>query len=137
LITAVDTNVLFDLFSTEAEFASKSSHAVRRCIREGSVIACEVVWAEAAAAFSDPRKFRESMAILTASYSPITEDAAILASQAWQKYRARGGPRNRIVPDFLIGAHALVSADRLLTRDRGFYRSYFRSLRVVDPTLPR
>jgi hypothetical protein len=37
------------------------------------------------------------------------------------------------VPDFLVGAHALERADALLTRDRGFYRRYFKGLRIIEP----
>ena len=39
----------------------------------------------------------------------------------------------RPVADLLVGAHALLQADRLLTRDRGFYRDYFRGLKVIEP----
>ncbi len=60
--------------------------------------------------------------------------ASLSASSAWKLYRSKGGRRERVVADFLIGAHALCQADRLLTRDRGFYRSYFSSLEVLDPT---
>jgi len=40
-----------------------------------------------------------------------------------------------VAADFLIGAHALRQADRLLTRDHGFYRTCFNGLRVLDPSL--
>jgi predicted nucleic acid-binding protein len=52
----------------------------------------------------------------------------------WSAYRRQRGTRERVIADFLIGAHALVQADRLLTRDRGFYRRYFEGLEILDPS---
>ena len=64
---------------------------------------------------------------------PLSRSASFLASRVWRTYRRQGGKRNRILPDFLIGAHAQIHASRLLSRDRGFYRELFPSLMLVDP----
>jgi len=135
VITAVDTNVLLDVFGADPTFSAASATALRRCLMEGALVASEVVWAEAATVFGNAGGFLDAMRRLPASFSPMTEEAAIRAAEAWRRYRSGGGRRDRIAADFLIGAHALVVADRLLTRDRGFYRRYFAGLRVVDPTV--
>ena len=50
-----------------------------------------------------------------------------------RRYRQRGGNRSRTVADFLIGAHAMMQCDALITRDDGFYRDYFKGLKVIVP----
>ena len=55
---------------------------------------------------------------------PLSRPAGFLASRVWRTYRRQGGKRNRILPDFLIGAHAQMQASRLLSRNRGFYREF-------------
>jgi len=72
------------------------------------------------------------MSRLGVDFSAIELETALAASASWKKYRDRGGRRDRVAADFLIGAHALLQANRLLTRDRGFYRAYFSSLKVID-----
>ena len=134
MITAVDTNVLLDVFGADASFGEASAKAIRHCLREGALVACEVVWAEAATAFQDDEAFRLAMTELGVAFEPMSEEAALSAAKAWRGYRARGGNRSRIASDFLIGAHARQAADRLLTRDRGFYREVFRGLKVLDPS---
>jgi predicted nucleic acid-binding protein len=64
----------------------------------------------------------------------LVRAAARTTGSTWRAYRQAGGPRSRVVADFLIGAHAVVRADRLVTRDRGFFRSYFSDLEILDPT---
>jgi hypothetical protein len=44
------------------------------------------------------------------------------------------GTRFRLTVDFLIGAHAVVRANRLAIKDDGSFREQFRTLVVVEPT---
>jgi predicted nucleic acid-binding protein len=134
VITAVDTSVLLDLFGADPMFGPRSRMSVRSCLAEGHLIACEVVWAEVASVFPSLDAAQDAMDRLGVAYSPIELSTALAASQAWKVYRRRGGQRERVVADFLIGAHASFQAERLLIRDRGFYRSYFSRLRVLDPS---
>jgi hypothetical protein len=134
MITAVDTNVVIDIFKADAEFGPASADLFRRCLSEGAIIACEVVWAETGTIFDRQSDFLEAMEVLGVGYSSIERDAALAATRAWRRYRSRGGRRERVAADFLVGAHALEQAGRLLTRERGFYRDYFEKLRVIDPT---
>jgi len=134
LITAVDTSVLLDVFTADPEHLERSRTALRDSIARGRVVACEVVWAEVSAFFPDTAVAAEAMDALGINFAASSIDASLAAGAAWAEYRRRGGKRDRVVPDFLIGAHAILDADRLVTRDRGFYRSYFSELEVFDPS---
>lgn len=135
MITAVDTSVLLDVFGADSQFGERSAVALRGCIAEGGVIACEVVWAETGASFPAQVAAEAALARLRVDFSPLDAPTALAAGNAWRAYRRAGGSRVRVVADFLIGAHAMKRADRLLTRDRGFYRRYFKDLSVIDPSL--
>ena len=133
MITAIDSSVLLDVFARDPTFCARSQAALRSALAEGGLIACEVVWAEVAASFSTAAAMAAAMATLTVDFSTGTEASAAAAGAAWKTYRRRGGPRDRVVADFLIGGHAEAVADRLLTRDRGFYRTYFPRLTIFEP----
>ncbi len=98
------------------------------------MLACAAVWAETAAVFGSEAPFHAAMRTLDIGFSECSETAAFRAGQVWRQYRAAGGSRKRIATDFLIGAHALSKDARLLTRDSGFYRDYFKGLEILDPT---
>lgn len=134
MISAVDTSVLLDLLGPDPVFGPASADAVRTALAQGRLVACEAVWAEVAGIFPSSAAAEQSINRLGLEFSPVTAESAFEAGQRWTAYRQQGGSRSRVVADFLIGAHALCQADRLLTRDRGFYRAYFKHLSILDPS---
>lgn len=136
MITAVDSNVLLDLLTGSAEHGPGSATALREAAARGAIIASTVVWAEVIGAFADPPAVTSRLDRLGVALVPDDRKVAVAAGGVYRAYRKSGGSRRRILPDFLIGAHAQVHADRLLTRDRGFYRSHFGLLSVVEPSQP-
>ena len=134
MISAVDTNVLLDVFTNDPVFGQTSARALRTCLAQGALVVCDVVWAETLSVFPDDRSFEHAMEQLQISFSPLTSKAASRAGRLWRSARERKLPRHeRVVADFLVAAHAVECADRLVTRDRGFYRTYFKGLALVDP----
>jgi predicted nucleic acid-binding protein len=134
MITAVDTNILIDILEPDPAFGPGSRDSLKRCLLEGSVVACEVVWAEVAVAFGHAvGRAVEAMDRMGIEYSATVAEATLEAARCWYDYLKKGGDRRRIAADFLIGGHASKQADRLLTRDKGFYRSYFKKLKVETP----
>ena len=134
MITAVDSNILIDVLDPDPVFGNASGAALKRCLAEGALAACDVVWAEVAAAYTESGEaLVTALDTLGLEFSPLTRDAALQAARYWHQFRKQGGGRSRIAADFLIGAHAREQCDRLLTRDRGFYRRYFSELTIIDP----
>jgi predicted nucleic acid-binding protein len=132
--SAVDTSVLLDVFSDSPTFVDASRALLLRALSDGSLVACDVVWAETRAHFASHATFEKAVATLGIAFDPCDAHTASLAGEAWKRYREDGGTRTVLVPDLLVAAHASIRADRLLTRDRGFTRRYFRRLTVLDPS---
>ena len=134
MITAVDSNVLLDVFGAVPAFGPASASALHTARLEGRLVACDVVWAEVAGWFTSKEAAQRAFHVINVEFSPLSLEAAHEAGNCWKSYREKGGTRTRVIADFLIGAHALHQADRLLSRDRGFYRSYFKRLSIMDPS---
>lgn len=134
MITAVDASVLLDVFKDDPAFSERSLAAIRQSLAGGQLVACDAVWAEIVAAFPDERAAKRALMAIPVAFSAMTAASAERAGTAWRAYRKRGGRRECVLTDFLIGGHAVEQADRLLTRDRGFHRAAFADLTIVDPS---
>ena len=128
MITAVDANVLLDVFIPSDEHGPTSREWLTEAYDAGSIVVCDVVYAEIVPSFDNRLELDEALRNMNAVTSPIDTLIAYQAGARWMQYRRAGGPRTRIIADFLIGAHAMSVADVFLTRDRGFYSTYFPEL---------
>lgn len=133
MITAVDTSVVLDVLAGDRDHGPRSAAALRQAAADGALVASTSVWAEVMGAYDDPKAVATRLDRLGLELVPDDLDVATTAARVYRAYRRSGGTRRRILPDFLIGAHAVIHADRLLTRDRGFYRSHFAKLTILEP----
>lgn len=133
MITAVDSNVLIDVFLADKKFGATSAKALQGCLQAGAVIISGVVFVEVMPLFPSASDFHDALKALNIQVAAIGMPSFLTAAAAWTEYRRLGGSKNRVVADFLIGAHAQVECERLLTRDRGFYRKYFKKLNIFEP----
>ena|ERR1700733_4278045 len=134
MITAIDTNVLLDVLVPNEKFCDASIQALESAASEGSLIICDLVYAELCIHFSSQGECDRFLQGNEIRVEALTSEAHFLASRVWRTYRKQGGQRARILADFLIGAYAHVQASRLLSRDRGFYGKLFPKLSLFDPS---
>jgi hypothetical protein len=155
MITAVDTNILLDVFVPGEPHAESSEQALAESLRAGPIVVSEPVYAELAGRFPAREALDRFLEDANIRLQPSGAEALYLAGRTWGEYIRRRPtspacpscgasqevhctkcgtrlhPRQHVVADFIIGAHAAVHADRLLTRDRGYYRTYFLRLRLA------
>lgn len=134
MITAIDTNVLLDILRPNPDFCDAAMETLEDSSGAGSLVICDFVYAELCAHFVAQGECDEFLTANQIRVEALSRAAHFAAGRAWRRYRRQGGSRERIITDFLVGAHAEVQANRLLTRDRGFYRKLFPSLSVLDPS---
>ena len=132
MITAIDSSVLLSVFKDETS-ASMCLDLMERAARAGELVICDIVAAEVGALFGSFAEFQGTWMKLGIRYDAIEGKTAHYAGTMFRRYRNEGGPRDYLIPDFLIGAHAFHQADQLIARDRGYLRRYFKSLKVVEP----
>ena len=155
MITAVDTNILLDILYNDAEFGKKSSELLESQSHMGRLIICPIVYSEllvfflrkheTKAAILKLEEFLEDMDVQILDFN--MEDFN-LSAQAWQNFsdlkriicpkcgaanqfnckkcKSQLMWRNHLITDFLIGAHSQNHGDVFLTRDRGYYKRYFK-----------
>lgn len=130
---ALDTSVLIDLLG-EGLGADAAEACLRKALQAGPVAVCDVVMSEVTAGLGHGSEVADAIEEMGVRYSPIELRSALRAGEMQRKYNQRtGATASRTGPDFLVGAHALLQCTGLITHDAGFFRDYFKGLKVIVP----
>jgi predicted nucleic acid-binding protein len=128
-----DSNVLLDIATADAKWASWSETQLHSAAAQGPVCINPVIYAEVAPAFSSAAVLDEWLDPAVFQRLPLPYAAGWLAAQAFVQYRRSGGTRTSPLPDFYIGAHAQTDGLTLVTRDVARYRTYFPNVKIAAP----
>jgi predicted nucleic acid-binding protein len=129
----VDSNVLLDVATDDAQWAEWSARALAECADYTTLIINPIVYAEVSIGFSTIEALDAALALASYEREALPWEAGFLAGKCFLSYRRRGGQRATPLPDFYIGAHAAIERLALLTRDVAAYRTYFPKLEILGP----
>jgi predicted nucleic acid-binding protein len=132
-MTLVDTNVLLDILTSDPKWADWSIGQLDIAVARGPLAINDIVYAELSVRFATIEALDAVVADMGIAIATIPRAALFLAGKVFQRYRAAGGKRGGVLPDFFIGAHAAVLGCSLLSRDSGRYRGYFPGIDFVTP----
>ena len=157
MTVAIDTNILLDILLPDLRFKDASFKLLTKYAQTDYLIISDIVYAELASQFANKSLLSKFLSDTNICLINTSADALWIAAKAWEKYTKEREQylqctqcgnsklvkcckcgavitsRQHIIPDFLIGGHAIIEAERLLTRDRGFYRKYFLELAIESP----
>ncbi|MDP1902267.1 MAG: type II toxin-antitoxin system VapC family toxin [Rubrivivax sp.] len=135
---AIDSSVLIDLLGEDAR-ADAAETSLRQALNHGPVVVCDVVVSEVVAGLGFGAELLDTLEEAGIRYSALESRSAVRAGEMQRRYKQRLKSEGRTplsprtVPDFLIGAHALLQCTALITRDAGFFRDYFKGLKIIVP----
>ena len=134
MTTAIDSNILIDLIGASTSFTHDSVAALDEARLRGALTICPVVAAEISAYFPTVQTLQRTLLKMQIVWVDFTLEDVHLAGLTFVQYRKRSSkPKDRMLADFLVGAQALHHANALLTRDRGYYRTFFPKLSIIEP----
>ena len=129
---AVDSAIVVELL-VGAPGADRAEAALREALTRGPVVVCDVVVAEVCSALQGGDQALQALEDMGIAYSAVEPRAAVRAGEMQRRYRSRGAARARTDADFIVGAHALLQCQALISRDAAFYRDWFKGLKVIEP----
>lgn len=131
--TLVDTNVWVDCIDEASPWHDWAVAQLQACSERSPLHVNIIIYSELLIPGPDVEALDALLGVYDTLRTPLPWASASLTAAAYALYRRRGGPKQKPLPDFFIGAHAAISNLSVLTRDSKPYKSYFARLEVIAP----
>ena len=129
---AIDAPVLVQLL-TDGPEADAAEACLRQCLGNGKVVVSDAALAELCAALRNGAEALGALEEMGIHYHPVEAKSALRAGEMHRRHRQRNAGDSRRIDDFMVGAHALLQCDGLITWNDTFYRDYFKGLKLIVP----
>ena len=129
----VDTNVLLDLVTDDPQWAAWSQQQLDFAAAQDQIAINDIVYAELSIGYARIEQLDAMILGAGLVIAAIPRTALFLAGKAFQRYRSASGRKTGVLPDFFVGAHAVIADAVLITRDAARYRSYFPGIMLIAP----
>ena len=129
----VDSSVLLDIATDDAQWCDWSGRKLWQARESSDIVINAMVYAEVAGAFWEIESVDRFLGDVDVRREDVPWAAAYVAGQTYKTYRKAGGARLTPLPDFFIAAHAALCGYALLSRDGGYFRSYYPALKLIHP----
>jgi predicted nucleic acid-binding protein len=132
-MTLVDSNIIVDILTGDSDWLEWSGGQLEQRREAGSLYINEITFAELAVRAIGEAELQDSLKELGVQLERTPTAALFMAGKTFGRYRAAGGLRTSVLPDFFIGAHAQAARLPILTRDTRRYRTYFPEVMLISP----
>ena len=129
----VDTNVLVDVVSDDALWAEWSQRHLALAAAQDELAINAIVYTELSVRYETIEALEAMIHEARLVSADIPRTGLFLAAKGYQRYRAAGGVKTGVLPDFFIGAHAVIADAALITRNPRRYRTYFPRIMLIAP----
>ncbi len=130
----VDTNVVISLLDDSHEHHAWCAEQIAEARTDGPIVITDVVYSEFSVGMGSKADTDEAIKQLAFERHRPSADALFLAGRAFKKYKEENdGPKLNVLPDFIIGAHAVSEECSLITCNNADFQGYFQQLQIRAP----
>ncbi len=135
----LDTNVLVYAFEPDSPFCGWARDMIADAVAGNGAAINAVTLAEICVGDADPSTVADRIRGWGVAILDVPAGAADVCARAYRQYRKQRTSQSDApvsampLPDFFIGAHAMIMGWELATADRGRFKKYFPSLSLKMP----